>query len=105
MSAVISTSFAQEISNNNKSYVSSEHRFQVLSYAEWEHLWSYVGKVGLLTRNALNAIARSPYMLFFTGSSSPCKIKSVVTHLKLLSVVNIPFNLVELFLKLISLVL
>ena len=72
------------------------NKFQQLSYKQCEHLWSYGGKTVLLFRNFLNVIARSSFTAVLAGTSYPCKIQKVVTHLKLFSIVGVPFSLVDL---------
>lgn len=75
--------------------MSSSNKFKNLSYAECEHIWSYGGKLNLLLRNFLNAAARSPMVVFFVGKASSCTMKTLVTRLKLLSIVSVPFSLVD----------
>jgi hypothetical protein len=69
------------------------NKVQVFSYREFEHLWSYGGKLVVLTRNLLNAMVRTPYIVCLAGVNSAENIKATVTHLKLFSVVSIPFSL------------
>lgn len=83
------TSFAKTLP------VRGVNKFKNLSYAECEHFWSYAGKLNLLLRNFLNASARSPMIVFFAGNAFPCTVKSLVTRMKLLSMISVPFSLVD----------
>lgn len=60
------------------------------SYRQCENVWKYGGKISLFARNLLNSIARSSYAV------NPSSLKNVATHLKLLSIVSIPFSFVDL---------
>ncbi len=74
-------------------------KFQGISYAQCEHFWSYGGKLMILARNCLQVLAKT----FLSEGSSPCRIKTVVTHLKLFSIVGVPFSLVDLHSSLLKL--
>lgn len=74
----------------------SARQFEMISYARCEYLWSYGGKMALITRNLLNAVARSSYTVFIADAELPNKIKNFATRMKLLSIVSVPFGLVDL---------
>ncbi len=76
----------------------SQHFNQLAStaYAKCEKFWSYGGKIALIGRNLLNAAARSPLIISRTSPNFPNNVKVIVTHMKLLSIISIPFNLVDL---------
>ncbi len=71
-------------------------RFCSFSYSECEHIWSYLGKIILITRNLLNAAARNCMLLAETGQNFGVKIKEVVTHMKLFSIFSAFFSLKDL---------
>jgi hypothetical protein len=71
-------------------------KFKKISCSQFEHFWSYGGKVLLITRNVLNAIARSSSAIYLAGVDLPRRIKSIVTPLKLFAIVSVPFTLMDL---------
>jgi hypothetical protein len=68
---------------------------KIVSYAGFEHAWGYGGKIVLVARHLLNAMARSPVWLAHAGKDFPRKALSTALHLKLFSVLSVPFSLVE----------
>jgi hypothetical protein len=66
-----------------------------VSYATCEHLWSYLGKISLLARSILNAAARSCSIIAMAGSHFPDVVKDITNQLKLLSIVSLPFSVVD----------
>jgi len=72
-----------------------QDQFQPLSFGEFERFWSYGGKLSMLTRNLLNAMIRTPYIVCLAGVNSADSMKSTVIHMKLLSIVSVPFSLVD----------
>ena len=72
------------------------HRFRLISYEKSEHVWSYVGKIAIITRNLLNAAANNCRNVLNVSKDFPAQVKNITTHMKLLSIVGIPFSLVDL---------
>ncbi len=68
-------------------------KFTKVSFEKSKHLWSYGERILLISRNVLNSIARSSPL---ANTNLPNKIKTVVTHMKLASIIGVPFNLVDL---------
>ena len=87
--------YSQRSSYAYQLYGARINNLKQLSYGECAHFWSYGGKVVLFFRNFLNTLARSSFVIFLAGRSYPCKIQKIVTHLKLFSIVGIPFSLVD----------
>jgi hypothetical protein len=61
-----------------------------------DHLWSYLGKILILTRHLLNASSTNSHLISILGKNLPEKIKITTTRLKLFSIVGIPFSVVSL---------
>ncbi|MFI5344635.1 MAG: hypothetical protein ACHQUC_10510 [Chlamydiales bacterium] len=74
---------------------SSLSRFSRITFKQLEHIWSYVGKIVLISRNLLNAAARSPCILSLVSENFPHKIKNITTRMKLFSIVSVPFSLAD----------
>lgn len=70
---------------------SLSHRINEV-FKRCDHAWSYIGKSLLATRHFINAIVRSGRGLAI-GCRGIRRMQTAVTHLKLFSVVSIPFNL------------
>lgn len=85
---------AENIDSDQKNSFSD--RFKNLSYSNCEYLWSYFGKITLLTRNLLNAVARSAYVIANTGNDFPQSLKNFTTRMRLLSIVSVPFGIKDL---------
>lgn len=71
------------------------------SYSDCQHVWSYGGKLVLLTKNFFNAIGRS----FLVSEELSFLLKQTASHLRCFSIVGVPFSLVEthsLFLKILK---
>lgn len=68
-------------------------RFKNLSYSNCEYFWSYFGKITLLTRNLLNAAARSAYVIANTGKDFPQLLKNITTKMRLFSIVSVSFSI------------
>lgn len=66
------------------------------SYSQCEHAWSYIGKIGVLTRSLLNAAAKTEGIVHRLGDKFPVFVSQITIRLKLLSLVSIPFSLVDL---------
>lgn len=66
------------------------------SYSQCEHAWSYIGKMAVLTRSLLNAAAKTPSIVHQLGDRFPNCVNQITIRLKLLSLVSIPFSLVDL---------
>jgi hypothetical protein len=66
------------------------------SYAQCEHAWSYIGKIAVLTRSLLNAAAKTESIVHRLGDKFPVFVSQITIRLKLLSLVSIPFSLVDL---------
>lgn len=65
------------------------------SYEGVEKFWSYAKNALLFTRHVFNALSRScPRAIIKLGC--PCKLKVVVTHLKLFAVFSVPFDFFDL---------
>jgi hypothetical protein len=67
-----------------------------MTCAQFEHFWSYGGKVLLITRNVLNAVAKSSTAIYIAGADLPLRIKSIITRLKLFAIVGVPSSLMDL---------
>lgn len=67
------------------------HAFERI-YATSNHVWSYAGKLLIITRSLLNAAARTPYFLSRYGADFPAKVKLITTRLKLPSIVGVIFS-------------
>ena len=65
---------------------------QSACFEKCEQAWSYGGKIVLLARNILNALGK----ILFVTTKFPHKIKILVTRMKLLSIISVPFSLVNL---------
>jgi len=65
-------------------------------YERADHIWSYLGKVTLLTRHSLNAASKSCHLISLLGEDLPGRIRKTTTRLKLFSIVSIPFSLISL---------
>lgn len=70
-------------------------RFSKITFRQLEHIWSYVGKIVLISRNLLNAAARSHFILSLVDENFPHKIKNITTRMKLLSIVSVPFSFAD----------
>lgn len=62
-------------------------------YQKADYTWSYLGKVIILTRHLLNAASKSCQLISLLGNDLPERVKKTTTHLKLFSIVGIPFSL------------
>lgn len=67
-----------------------------LSQVNWEHVWSYGGKVVILSRNLLTAAAMNSRVLQVAGHNFPHQVKYLSTQMKLSAIVGIPFALRDL---------
>jgi|688.fasta_scaffold19462_11 hypothetical protein len=70
-------------------------RFKII-YEKAEHVWSYLGKMMILTRHLLNATSKSCQLLTVCGKDFPGKAVEITTRLKLFSIVSVPFSLTSL---------
>lgn len=70
-------------------------RFKHLTFSSCEHLWSYLGKILLISRSFLNAAARSGYVLTLAGENFPNAVKDITNRLKLFAIVTVPFSVVN----------
>ena len=68
----------------------------LINYSTCEHLWSYLGKMALITRSFLNGVARSLYFVCRKGVNFADRIKNITTHMKLLSIVGVVFSIFDL---------
>ena len=59
-------------------------------YKKCDKAWSYLGKIMLFTRSSLNATLQSSRFTLIPKGQE-CKVTGVVTHLKVFSVISIPF--------------
>lgn len=66
------------------------------TYSQSEHAWSYIGKIAVLTRSFLNAAAKTESIVHRLGDQFPVFVNQITIRLKLLSLVSIPFSLVDL---------
>lgn len=66
------------------------------NYEKADHVWSYLGKITILTRHLLNAASKSCQLISLLGKDLPERIKKTTTRLKLFSIVSIPFSLISL---------
>lgn len=71
------------------------NRFCQLSYAQYEHAWSYIGKIAILSRHLMNAAANHRDIVSWACDDFPLRIKHITTQLKLLSVLSVIFSLYE----------
>ena len=69
---------------------------QMPSFTQCAHVWSYAGKSFLIARNLLNASARSGRIKALAGKNFSDQVKTITTHMKLLSIVSVPFSLMDL---------
>jgi hypothetical protein len=60
---------------------------------KFKHFWGYTGKSLLATRFYLNALARNTFIIDLTPTSTPEALKSTATHLKLFSIIGVPYKL------------
>ncbi|MFA6916143.1 MAG: hypothetical protein WC222_07080 [Parachlamydiales bacterium] len=65
-------------------------------YGKADQVWSYLGKIIILTRHLLNAASKSCQLICLLGKDLPERIKKTTTRLKLFSIVSIPFSLISL---------
>src|ERR1700733_10555048 len=65
-------------------------------YERADHVWSYLGKIIILTRHLLNAASKSCQLISLLEKNLPGKIRIITTRLKLFSIVSIPFSLISL---------
>lgn len=78
---------------------SERHTALTFSPVTWDktaHNWSYVSRAALLTRNLINAAARSTTIVCVLGRDFPEKVKLLTTEMRLLSLVGVPFSLGDL---------
>ena len=61
-------------------------------FAACEHVWSYLGKVATLTRHLLNITIKTCHRLSMCCDFNT-RVLSVITRLKLLSLVSVPFSI------------
>lgn len=81
-------------------------RFKKISFSACGHLWSYLGKIALITRQLLNAAANNVVLLCKAAKNLnltcqaakdlSAKIKNITTHMKLLSIVSVIFSIPDL---------
>lgn len=64
-------------------------------YGSAEHAWSYVGKISSLTRNLINAAAKSTKITALTGGKIAKHAPTITNSLRLLSIISMPFTLVS----------
>ncbi|MBN9377239.1 MAG: hypothetical protein BGO14_09100 [Chlamydiales bacterium 38-26] len=70
------------------------HVFNVIA-KHAEHVWSYLGKISLISRQILNATSTSIRLMCHQGKDIKGTLKSVITHMKLLSIVGVPFSILD----------
>lgn len=77
---------------------SSESVFTVSmpSYSQCEHAWGYIGKMAILTRSLLNAASKTESIVQRLGDGFPVRVNQITIRMKLLSLVSVPFGLVDL---------
>lgn len=63
---------------------------------QFKTFWGYAGKTLLATRYHLNAIARNTTLVGLLPTDAPDKIKSSVLHLKLFSIIGVPYKISDL---------
>ncbi|MES2122689.1 MAG: hypothetical protein V4492_07945, partial [Chlamydiota bacterium] len=71
----------------------SNHEVSPISHAEKQHVWSYAGRVTILTRHLLNAAAKNRFIVAIMGSDFPKKVGLLTTEMRLLSLVGVPFSI------------
>ncbi|HEV8051896.1 MAG TPA: hypothetical protein VGP47_05325 [Parachlamydiaceae bacterium] len=72
---------------------SMARRYINLTYSKCERAWSYLGKTAILTRHFLNAASKNMRIIAVAGMDFPKVVSGITTHMKLLSIVSIPFSL------------
>lgn len=71
---------------------SKSSRFQNFTYSNCETVWSYFGKINLITRNLMNASARNIHILAIAGKNYVCTIRNITTHMKLFALASVIFS-------------
>ena len=61
-------------------------------YDTSEHAWSYLGKGLHITRHLLNAGLKTCHRVTLFLHNNECKVVKVITRMKLLTVISIPFT-------------
>src|SRR5438132_56509 len=62
----------------------------------FEHSWSYLGKMALLSRHLLNISIKTCHRFTLSCHGLSEKVTRIITRIKLLSIVGVPFSLVSL---------
>jgi len=62
-------------------------------FLKFEQIWRYLGKINSMTRSLLNASIRITHPLTLGGRNLDAKIFSLITKLKLFSIIDVTYNL------------
>lgn len=80
----------------NEGFFQNPASIRLKIYDKAEHVWSYLGKTIILTRQLMNAATKSRKWINFLGQDLLGRFQKTITRLKLFSIVSVPFNLVSL---------
>lgn len=87
------THFSMKSSSHLDKTHSITKQFKKPTYAQFEHIWSYGGKICLLIRHSLNTLANNAHVVSLAGKNFTQNVSHITTRLKILSIISVFFNL------------